>query len=102
MSGNKLNVVESFGLSRRLPDSLKEHKALIRDLPDLLINSALRTLDLSFTNLGNLIAKVVAQAISDGMLPLSVLNLNHCQIEKEGGIALANGIMGTEKLTKVR
>ncbi|GMI20150.1 hypothetical protein TrRE_jg9793 [Triparma retinervis] len=101
MTGNKINVVESFGISRHLPDSLKEYKAMISDLPDLLISSVLKTLDLSLTNLGNPIAKIIAQVVSDDTTCLASVNLSFCQIEKEGGIALAKGIMGNTTLTKL-
>ena len=101
MTGNKINVVESFGISRHLPDSLKEYKAMISDLPDLLISSVLKTLDLSLTNLGNPIAKIIAQVVSDDTTCLASVNLSFCQIEKEGGVALAKGIMGNTTLTKL-
>lgn len=65
MSGNALNVIESFGLSRRLPLSLKSFKIMMTSLPTMLAESSLIELNLSRCNLGDGLATAVAKVVKE-------------------------------------
>ena len=93
LASNKLNVVESFGVSRKLPHSLREYKSLMADLPDLLLGSVLVELDLSLTNLGDQLAHTAARVLERDSGTLEVLNMSYCMIGKAGGEALAKSML---------